>query len=97
MMQPRAVLIDGSDTVTYNTEPSPSLDWIDDGRVRWLNVCGASQEEIVKLFNNLGIEGNLIAIKSKMITGSNGSRRVIFISAQIPRLQPGLHLRSGIT
>jgi magnesium transporter len=60
MMKLKEILVDGGDTVTYNTDPLPSSNWLNDGHIHWLNVSGASLEELAELFNTLGVKGKLI-------------------------------------
>ena len=72
-MKLREILIDESDSVTYNTSPSPSLSWLSDGHARWLIVENAAHDEIAGLFNSLGAKDEVIA---DHIKGENWIERV---------------------
>ena len=72
-MKLREILIDDSDSVIYNTSPSPSLSWLNDGHAHWLIVEDATHDEIAGLFNSLGAKGRMIA---DHIKGENWLQRI---------------------
>ncbi len=46
-MRLTAILVQEGGVLTLETDPSPSKEWLDDGLIRWLNVEGATREELI--------------------------------------------------
>ena len=60
-MRLRAIVVQEGKAVSLETDPNPSTTWLDDGAIRWVNVDGATHEELERLFDRLGGDGKLLA------------------------------------
>ena len=83
-MRLRAIRIQEGGALTLETDPKASKAWPDDGSIRWLNVEGATREELEQLFDRLGPEGSMVA---EHITGEKWSdwieREQFYIRANV--------------
>ena len=59
-MRLRTMLVQEGGALKLKPGANPSPEWLADGLVRWLNVEGATREELEQIFNQLGAEGRLL-------------------------------------
>lgn len=67
-MRIRTMLVEEDGAPTLEADAHPSSAWLGDSSIRWLNLEGASRDELEQFFDQLGAEGSVIA---DHITGEN--------------------------
>lgn len=60
-MRIRSVVVEAGHEPRLEPDPDPSAAWLDDGRIRWVNVEGATREDLERLGRELGPEGPVLA------------------------------------
>jgi magnesium transporter len=60
-MRVRSVIVETGKQPRLDADTEPSGRWLDDARIRWLNVEDASPEDLARLGQHLGPEGPLLA------------------------------------
>ena len=60
-MRMRSVVVEPGREPRLESDPDPSGAWLDDGLIRWVNVEGATREDLERLLQQLGPEGPVLA------------------------------------
>jgi magnesium transporter len=55
------VIVEAEGEPKLESDPDPSGAWLDDGLIRWVNVEGATREDLGRLLQQLGSEGPILA------------------------------------